>query len=311
MSAPRMSHIASAVLLCLACNGTGAGDPAGPSGPTQPPAEPIPVPTSLAGMMAVIMPGGDLAALDLANGSTVRLGPSGYFQHVSPDGRKLIYTTRGQVPALAIWDLATRRGTAFDMPGRNVAPRWSHDGANILFWSDRTGRAQLWIMDADGGNQRQLTATADGENLEGDWAPDGATIAFRRCLGSGPGSCNIWLVDADGTNMRQLTVAERHDQNPRWSPDGRRIAFVRFTGFGDAASWDIWVMDADGSNMLRVTAHRDDDWAAVWSPDGERLAFFRHDNADQRSAIYSVRPDGTQLELLLSGPEQPVYGPAR
>lgn len=302
MNALTACRVSLAAVVCLAC---------GSGGPSEPNGGPAQLPSSLAGMMVFIMPGGYLTALDLASGSTVRLGPIGYNHHVSPDGRRLVYNTRDPVPAIAVLDLAQRRDTKLAMPGTNVAPRWSPDGTKILFWSGRTGLAQLWVMDATGANARQLTATPDGENLEGDWSPDGSTIAFRRCAGTGPGSCNIWLIDEDGSNLRQLMHAERHDQLPRWSPDGNRIALVRLTGMGTDANWDIWVMDADGGNRVRVTDHPDDEWAASWSPDGARLAFFRYDNVADRSTIFTVRPDGTDQAMVLNGPEQPIYGPLR
>jgi Tol biopolymer transport system component len=307
MTSPSVRRALAAALVCTAC-GDGAGSPVGPD---QPADDPVAPPANLAGMLVFIVPGGYLTAMDLVSGATARLGPIGYFHHVSPDGRRLVYNTRDQTPAIVIHDMDRRTGTLIDMPGRNVAPRWSPDGARILFWSSRTGVSQLWIMDADGGNERQLTHTPDGENLEGDWSPDGTTIAFRRCVGTGPGACSIWLIDATGSNLRQLTHAERHDQAPRWSPDGRRIALVRLTGFGAASNWDVWVMDADGRNMVRVTDHPHDEWAATWTPDGSRLAFFRFDHVADRSSILTVRPDGSELTLLVNGPEQPVYGPPR
>jgi Tol biopolymer transport system component len=310
-SATRLALVLAAA--CAACNSPSASEPPPPAPPpppadtTRPPADTLP--RTFVGRMVFIAPGGWLTAMDTENGATARLGIRGYFHHISPDGRFLVYTTPDET--IALLDLATRAHTVLQAARRSIAPRWSPDGSRILFWSNRTGRPQLWIMNADGSAATRITDNAGGENLEGDWSPDGSRIAFRRCEGSGPGACNIWLINADGTQMRPLSTAERQDQNPRWSPDGTRIALVRLTGPAGATNWDIWMMAADGTGLTRLTSHPDDEWAPAWTPDGRRIAFFRYNNTAQVSDIFTVTPDGSELTHLLTGPEQPVYGPAR
>ena len=68
--------------------------------------------------------------------------------------------------------VVTGRLTASD--GRDACPHWCPDGSRIAFSSDRTGDSELYVMDADGSGQRQLTT--DGGNTCPDWSPDGSRL---------------------------------------------------------------------------------------------------------------------------------------
>jgi Tol biopolymer transport system component len=201
--------------------------------------------------------------------------------------------------------------TVLATQGRNVAPRWSPDGQKILFWSDRTGIPQVWVMNADGSSETQLT---QGGGLEGDWSPDGARIVFRGR------DNNLWVMNAAGTNIVLLFAGPGQDAAPQWSPDGTRIAFDGVRG----VNVDIFLIDADGTNLVRVTNHPAADWGSSWSPDGTRIAFFSHPGASGEvrqgqstsSDIFTVSPEGSEagLTLLLGRPTDdigPVYGPAQ
>ena len=73
-------------------------------------------------------------------------------------------------------------------------------------------------MDADGGNQRNLTRHPAFESSP-DWSPDGQQIAFSS---DRDGKLNIYVMAADGSNVKQLTDL-KFASRPKWSPDGRQI----------------------------------------------------------------------------------------
>ena len=112
--------------------------------------------------------------------------------------------------------------------------------AQIAFVSERDGLRQIYVMDADGGNQRNLTNNPF-HNWDPSWSPNGKRIAFTS---SKARNLEIHVMDADGSNPRRLTNNPFDDWNPSWSPDGKRIAF---TSSRDG-NQEIHVMDADGSN---------------------------------------------------------------
>src|SRR5215212_1210344 len=89
----------------------------------------------------------------------------------------------------------------------------------------------LWVMDADGTNQTNLTNTPDINEGQPAWSPDGTKIAF-----TGPGTPNedgvrrgdVYVMDADGTNRTNLTNTPNFlDYQPSWAPSGEKLTFVR------------------------------------------------------------------------------------
>lgn len=184
----------------------------------------------------------------------------------------------------------------------------SFPGANgkIVFESNRDGNSEIYVMNADGTAQTNLTNNPAVDSKPA-WSPDGTRIAFTS---DRAGTSQVWMMNSDGSSATQLTNDPVGAGGPTWSPDGTRIAFHGLAagnydiysmdvGFGGAATeltngpqadtnpaWspdgvriafvrngDIWVMNADGSNQTRLTNTPADEIEADWSPDGSRIAF--------------------------------------
>src|SRR5262249_40164497 len=106
---------------------------------------------------------------------------------ISPDGTSVVYqvgtvSLEDNKTTTALW-LAPTDGKAApkqitDPKGkRDASPRWSPDGKQILFESNRSGTSQLWILTADGRKPKQLTDISTGAS-SGIWSPDGKHVAF-------------------------------------------------------------------------------------------------------------------------------------
>ena len=121
----------------------------------------------------------------------------------------------------------------------------SEGPVQIVFDSFHDGDWEIFVMDVDGTNVRQLTTNDDGD-YNPDWSPDGKEIVF---YSNRDGDAEVFVMDADGTNVRQLTTNDDGDLSPDWSPDGKEIAF-NSDRYGD---YEIFVMDADGTNVRQLT----------------------------------------------------------
>ncbi|MEO6056692.1 MAG: LpqB family beta-propeller domain-containing protein [Gemmatimonadales bacterium] len=180
-------------------------------------------------------------------------------------------------------------------PSGDEGPAWSPDGRSIAFTSHRTGRWQVYVMNADGSGQTQLTSGSFATSP--DWSPDGTKIAFSGV--DGGGHEQIYVMNPDGSAITQLTTTTTGTA-PAWSPDGTRVAFMSAISF----ETDIFVMNADGSDVTRLTTSSGIDANPAWSPDGTKIAF----NSDRSSSsavearqIHVMNADGTDVTQLTFG----------
>jgi dipeptidyl aminopeptidase/acylaminoacyl peptidase len=255
---------------------------------------------------------------------------------VSPDGCRIAYVakeidTRKDDYRATIWMVATDgRGVPVPFtrgPKTDTAPRWSPDGTQLLFLSDRDGgRPQLYIIPLAGGEPRRLTSLPSGAG-EAIWSPAGSHLVFAAPVlweappkdrdgldrwrqrpkvidqsfykfdGTGfllHGRLQLFVISADGGEPKQITSANCTHWQPAWSPDGRRIAFARSRdGAMDSHLFDIWTIDADGGQARRLTdAIPSAAWPS-WSPDGKRIAFYGSTEiADLFNLLWTVPADG-------------------
>jgi Tol biopolymer transport system component len=189
------------------------------------------------------------------------------FPDFSPEGNRIVFS--GVVPGATTADVY-----AIDGGGANLVrlttdaahdqfPAWSPDGTKITFVSSRTGTPQVWVMDADGSNQKQLTFDAPIKGQLPDWSPDGMKIAyatFDAVLGS-----DLWVMDANGSNQVQLTSDPDQQIGAAWSPDGTKIAFLN-----GLPNRYVNVVNADGSGRY-VVFSAGLQFVPGWQPRGDRF----------------------------------------
>lgn len=189
----------------------------------------------------------------------------------SPDGRRLVFSSSRASGTFGL-SVINVNGTGYRRLTRDVGavPAWSPDGSTIAYQrynpaAGTSGLDELWLMNSDGSNQRQLTfppqnreiSSQNGHDLMPDWSPGGDEIAFSR---SYRGRTDIYAIRADGGGLRRLTNKSGQHTWPAWSPDDKRIAFVSRHRRKAA----IYSMNADGSEQKRLTIERVDyaypDW---------------------------------------------------
>ncbi|MGB8215223.1 MAG: hypothetical protein WCE68_16865 [Anaerolineales bacterium] len=178
--------------------------------------------------------------------------------------------------------------------GEGSSPAWSPDGAQVVYvGTSTTELGNLYIMDADGEDKRQLTSS--GKDNDPVWSPDGQRILFSR------GGSDLYTIDLDGTQAQLLLSGGGGTYyGPAWSPDGKQIAFLK--GSENGFQTTLMVAGSDGSNPHVVTA--DSAWndPPDWSPDGQWIVYTctQPEAAPQAGQVCKIKPDGSQEQILTS-----------
>ena len=124
-------------------------------------------------------------------------------------------------------------------------PQWSPDGTLILYNTSCDGQSNIYIMNSDGSDQRQLTHS--GCDGAASFSPDGRKITFESSRNGRKGYDDIYLMDTNGQNIRQLTYSGF--RIPRWSPDGQQLTFYKLMSHD---SDGIYVMSLHTDRIERL-----------------------------------------------------------
>ena len=166
---------------------------------------------------------------------------------VSPDGKRIVFTSLKDgdldIYTMNVDGSDVRRLTT--TPGYDGGPWWSPDGTKIVYraWHPvdsaltsyrdllaqrlvRPNRMELWMMNADGSDQRQITRLG-GANFGPSWTRDGRRIIFSSNYRQPrSGNFDLFLVNLDGSGLEQVTSDESFDGFPMFSPDGRSLVWA-------------------------------------------------------------------------------------
>ncbi|MCM2335556.1 MAG: amidohydrolase family protein, partial [Pseudomonas sp.] len=211
---------------------------------------------------------------------------------VSPDGREIAFALLGDLYRLPIGGGAATRVTSG--PAWDVQPRYSPDGRELAFTSDRGGGNNLWRvpvggMNADGSNAVQVTKEDFRLLNNPAWTPDGQYLIGRkhftgeRSLGAG----ELWLYHVSGGGGLQLTKQKNDQQDlgePAVSPDGRYVYFSEDVSPGPTFQYNknphgviyaIKRLDRETGRIDTLVATPGGAVRPQPSPDGKSLAFIK------------------------------------
>ncbi len=211
-----------------------------------------------------------LVSLSFANaGEAIRLANH---PALSPDGKTLAFDWDGDV-----WSVATAGGVArrlTDHPARDREPRFSPDGKQLAFISERSGSPQVYRMSAGGGTPRQLTYHTAGYTLQ-DWHPDGRHLIVNA------GRDHFWrhperffLLNTESRQAETL-LFDDYGQNGSLSPDGKRLLFTREgapwwrKGYRGSEASQIWLYDLEAKTFRQVLTEATGCRWPLWKPDGK------------------------------------------
>ncbi len=167
----------------------------------------------------------------------------------------------------------------------------------IAFASDATGTIQIYMIDVDGSNLRQLTDMPEGA-CQPDWSPGGNRLVFiSPCPGnqeSYPGAA-LFILEIENGDIQALTTAPGGDFDPDWSPDGSKIIFTSLRKGGRPQIY-VYDFETNSVNMVSDPETYSRDFQPTWAPDGNRIAFVTTRKGPYQ--IWFMDPDGSNQILF-------------
>ncbi len=180
------------------------------------------------------------------------------------------------------------------------SPLSGSGGGVLAFQSDRSGRPGIFIMNADGTDQRLVTDRIDSSDPA--FSPDGKRIAFTT---AGPYQGTVTTIAVDGTDPRVIFAQNRAISEPDWSADGKQLLLIYHTHFYFSISV-IGIFDAEPVPLTKAVTEQINA-SPHWSPDGSRIVF--SSNRDGDPEIYVMDSDGAHVQQLTHN-DTPDYFPS-
>ena len=183
-------------------------------------------------------------------------------------------------------------------------PRPSWDGARIAYYSDESGRMELWVLEISSGTTRQVSRGQTPTSLHAGfaWNRAGTGIVFAKDEG-GNEEHDIWVLHLDSGEAERLTNSPGASEVPiEFGPDDAWLSFVS-TRHGQL---NLFKLRADGSEVVQLTDFANPVWGAagIWSPDGALLTATANETADPRNEdVYVVAGDGSGARRVFSSRE--------
>ena len=217
--------------------------------------------------------------------------------------------------------------------------------SRIAFISDRTGESEIWVMDWNGKNKKQLTKH-NSLALAPSWSPDGKNLVYTSYLRGTPaiylltpqegylkllwdkggvnssanispngrsvafassldGNVDIYTMSIEGGEAQRLTTARGIDTQPSWAPNGRQIAFTSTR----SGSPQLYLMDADGSNVRRLSFGGLFHDESTWAYDGTRIACTTRDEGTFQIATIDAVTTDRKVIPAPGNNESPCFSP--
>lgn len=235
---------------------------------------------------------------------------------VSPDGQMVAFDLLGDIYTVSINGGEAHRiaaGMAWD-----IQPRFSPDGSKIAFTSDRSGGDNLWLMDSDGENPKQISDESFRLLNSPNWSPDGNYIVGRKhfTTSRSAGTGEVWMYHVAGGDG--VVVVERPNKThqkdlgePVYSPDGEYIYYSL-----DSTRGGTFIYAQDSNDQIyeirRINLNTSETENIINgvggsvrptpSPDGKSVAFIRRIRT--KSALYVKDLESGKEEMIFADMDQ-------
>jgi Tol biopolymer transport system component len=194
------------------------------------------------------------------------------YPEISPDGRWIAFRTTGrQEDVYLMSENGDEIRKLTDDSHRDRAPSWAPDGGSVVFYSDRSGRYEIWRIRTDGSGLEQLTRT-EGQGLwYPTWSPDGSRYYCYNNTGTAIIEAEPVPFDVSKAEWLPLWGDDgAHFQATGWSPDGKRLA-GKMIGDDLRQSDGLFVYSFESGKYTRFCQDLSDFQGARWLSDGRRI----------------------------------------
>jgi Tol biopolymer transport system component len=195
---------------------------------------------------------------------------------------------------------------------------WSPDSKRFAcegFGEPDSSRNGIYtIRSSDGGGLRRMTSNPGGDDLPGDYSPNGKRLVFARFVQNGD-PIGLYVVKTNGSHPRRITPPGTIASSPGdWSSQGNTVVFARRVNADMRNS--LWVVHSDGSGLREIRLHAQPACGGPisdpesrgcihprWSPDGKKIIFsiFTETATGEVENVYTVNADGTGLTQITHG----------
>ncbi|MFB5662152.1 S9 family peptidase [Alteribacillus sp. HJP-4] len=251
---------------------------------------------------------------------------------ISPEGEKYAYVQSFIGDDLEYYSHLYVQNLNDDKPtqwtfGKNkdYSPRWSPDGSELAFVSERSGTPQIWLLPTSGGEPRKLTSVKNGAS-EPVWSPNGRYILFSTSIAvnemlapeeeNGKDENNkleplvierikyksdaggfhddkrkhLAVYDLKNDHAEILTEGDYDHSSGNWSPDSRQIVFSanRSENEDSTTHLDLFIIDKETKDIVKLTSSTGVYSLANWSYDGKKIACIGHENEWKGATINQV-----------------------
>jgi len=179
-----------------------------------------------------------------------------------------------------------------DMPGVETSPTLSPDGKTVVYSSDVSGNADLYLIRIGGRTPTPLTPDSPAADSQPAWSPEGERIAFRSERDGG----GIFVMSSTGESVRRLT---EFGYSPSWSPDGTEIVVSAGTFYSPtdrgATVHGLWAVDVKSGKRRDIAIDREG-LQPSWSPHGWRIAVWGLRGLSGQRDIWTFAADGSDAK---------------